>query len=170
MMDTPPFIHADARVGQARIGAGSKIWQFVIILDGAEVGADCNINALVLIEGDVVIGDRVTVKSGVQLWSGLRVGDDVFIGPNATFTNDLLPRSRQYPQQFARTVLGKGCSIGANATIVAGINIGEGAMIGAGSVVTHDVGPYELWYGNPARCKGRVDSQGRILQRTDVTS
>jgi acetyltransferase-like isoleucine patch superfamily enzyme len=158
-------IHPDARVATPHVGEGTRIWQFVVVLPAARIGRDCNINAQVFIENDVIVGDRVTVKSGVQLWDGLRVEDDVFIGPNATFTNDLLPRSRQRPDRFLTTVLRRGCSLGANCTIVAGVTIGVHAMIGAGSVVTHDVPDFELWYGNPARRRGRVDAEGRVVER-----
>ena len=151
-----PFVHALADVQSQAIGPGTRIWQFVVVLPGARIGRDCNINAQCLIEGDVIVGDRVTVKSGVQLWDGLRVEDDVFIGPNATFTNDRLPRSKQYPAAFQSTVLRRGASIGANATILGGVTIGEGALIGAGSVVTRDVPAGELWVGNPARSRGPV--------------
>jgi UDP-2-acetamido-3-amino-2,3-dideoxy-glucuronate N-acetyltransferase len=149
-----PFFHPLSDVQTAHVGDGTKVWQFVVIFAGARVGADCNINAHCLIETDVVVGDRVTVKSGVQLWNGLRVEDDVFIGPNATFTNDRHPRSKQYPDAFQATRIGRGASIGASATILGGITIGERAMIGAGSVVTRDVPPGELWFGNPARPHG----------------
>jgi acetyltransferase-like isoleucine patch superfamily enzyme len=149
-----PFIHALSDVKATNIGDGTKVWQFVVILAGAQIGSDCNINALCLIEGDVKVGDRVTVKSGVQLWDGLRVEDDVFIGPNATFVNDKHPRSKQYPVTFQTTTIGRGASIGANATILGGITIGRRAMIGAGSVVTRDVPDGELWVGNPARPRG----------------
>lgn len=144
-------IHPLADVQTTRIGAGSRIWQFVVVLPGAVIGEDCNVNAQCLIEGDVELGNRVTVKSGVQLWNGLRVHDDVFIGPNATFTNDPFPRSKFYPATFTSTVIERGASIGANATILCGVTIGAGAMIGAGSVVTRDVPPGEVWVGNPAR-------------------
>ena len=144
-------IHPLADVQSKNIGSGTRIWQFVVILSGARIGEDCNLNAHTLVENDVVVGNRVTVKSGVFLWDGLRVEDDVFIGPNATFTNDKFPRSKQYPEAFQPTVLGKGCSIGANSTILGGVTIGDGALIGAGSVVTKDVPPGELWVGNPAR-------------------
>lgn len=146
-----PSIHALADVQSENIGSGTRIWQFVVILAGAKIGSDCNFNAHTLVENNVVVGNRVTVKSGVFLWDGLRVEDDVFIGPNATFTNDKFPRSKQYPDAFQPTVLGEGCSIGANATILGGVTIGAGALIGAGSVVTRDVPPGELWVGNPAR-------------------
>jgi len=149
-----PKIHPLADVASPHIGPRTRIWQFCVVLAGARIGADCNINAQVLIENEVEIGDRVTVKSGVQLWDGLRVEDDVFIGPNAAFTNDRTPRSRQYPAQFQTITLERGASIGANATILGGVRIGAGAMIGAGSVVTRDVPPGELWVGNPARSRG----------------
>lgn len=145
------FIHPLADVAECIIGEGTKIWQFVVILTGAEIGQDCNICAQTLIEGDVVIGDRVTVKSGVQLWDGTRVEDDVFIGPNATFTNDPYPRSKQYPEEFSGIRICKNASIGANATILPGITIGKEAMVGAGAVVTQDVPPKAVVVGNPAR-------------------
>lgn len=133
------------------LGEGTRVWQFVVVLSGARIGADCNVCAQVLIEGDVVIGNRVTVKSGVQVWNGVRLEDDVFVGPNATFTNDKVPRSRQPPPTFAQTHVRRGASIGANATILCGVTIGENALIGAGSVVTRDVPAGEVWVGNPAR-------------------
>lgn len=145
------FIHKLADVGTCQIGQGTRVWQFVVILDGAKIGQDCNICSHVLIEGDVQIGDRVTVKSGVQLWDGLRVGDDVFIGPNATFTNDKRPRSKQYPESFATTVIEAGASIGAGAVILPGIRIGARAMVGAGAVVTKSVPQGGTVVGNPAR-------------------
>jgi UDP-2-acetamido-3-amino-2,3-dideoxy-glucuronate N-acetyltransferase len=117
-----PFIHALADVQSTTIGAGTRIWQFVVVLAGAKIGQDCNICSHCLIENDVVIGDRVTVKSGVQLWDGLRVGDDVFIGPNVTFTNDRFPRSKQYPQHFANTVVMAGASIGGGGGATSGHN------------------------------------------------
>ena len=135
----------------ARIGERTRVWAFAHVLAGAEIGCDCNICDHVFIENDVHVGDRVTIKSGVQLWDGLRVGDDVFIGPNATFTNDLFPRSRQYPEQFAETHIEAGASIGANATVLPGITIGKKAMVGAGAVVTRDVPAYAVVVGNPAR-------------------
>lgn len=150
------FIHGLADVQSRDIGSGTLIWQFVVVLPGAHIGRDCNINAQCFVENDVVIGDRVTVKCGVQLWDGMRIENDVFIGPNATFTNDRLPRSKRYPSAFQMTVLKAGASIGANATVLGGVTIGEGALIGAGSVVTRDVPAGELWVGNPARSCGAV--------------
>ena len=147
----PAFIHPLADVMTTSIGARTRVWQYVVALKGATIGADCNICAQVLVEGDVAIGDRVTVKSGVQIWDGVTLEDDVFVGPNATFTNDPLPRSRARPDVFSRTVVARGASIGANATILPGIRIGAGAMIGAGSVVTRDVPDGAVVYGNPAQ-------------------
>lgn len=144
-------VHHLADVADCDIGARTRVWQFVVILQGARIGADCNICAQVLIEGDVRIGDRVTVKSGVQLWDGLRVADDVFIGPNVTFTNDPFPRSRVRPDAFAETRIGAGASIGAGAVVLPGVTIGAGAMVGAGAVVTQDVSPRSVVVGNPAR-------------------
>jgi acetyltransferase-like isoleucine patch superfamily enzyme len=145
------FIHPLADVAECTIGEGTKVWQFVVILKGAKIGRDCNICAQTLIEGDVVVGDRVTVKSGVQLWDGTCVEDDVFVGPNATFTNDSYPRSKQYPDKFSGIRICKHASIGANATILPGITVGKEAMVGAGSVVTQDVPPKAVVVGNPAR-------------------
>lgn len=161
------FIHEDARVATPHVGSGTKIWQFSIVLAGARIGSDCNINCHVFVENDVVIGDRVTLKSGVQIWDGIRIEDDVFVGPNATFTNDRLPRSGQKPDLFLGPTLKKGCSIGANATLIGGVTIGEYAMIGVGSVVTRDVPAGELWHGNPAVRRGRVDKAGRVIERFD---
>jgi len=153
------MLHELADVANCQIGDNTKIWQFVVILSGAKIGANCNICAHVLIEGDVIMGDRVTVKSGVQLWDGLRIGNDVFIGPNATFTNDRFPRSKVYPQSFDQTVLEDGASIGAGAVILPGVRIGKRAMVGAGAVVTRDVAPGSLVIGNPARHVRFIDSE-----------
>jgi UDP-2-acetamido-3-amino-2,3-dideoxy-glucuronate N-acetyltransferase len=157
---TPPFIHALADVQSTRIGGATRIWQFTVVLAGARIGRNCNINAQVFIEDDVVVGDNVTVKCGVQLWDGVTLEDDVFIGPNVTFTNDKYPRSKVRPQAFARTLVKRGASIGANATLLGGITIGEGALVGAGSVVTCDVPAGELWFGNPARRRGTAPPRG----------
>lgn len=142
---------------KANIPASTNIWQFCVVFSEAKIGENCNICANVLIENNVSVGNNVTVKSGVQLWDGITVEDDVFIGPNATFTNDLFPRSKNPDWKLSKTVIKKGASIGANATILCGITIGENAMIGAGSVVTHDVPAGELWYGNPARCIRKIE-------------
>lgn len=144
------FIHRSSEVQSKRIGAGSKVWQYVVILEDAVIGKECNICSHCFIENDVVIGDRVTIKCGVQIWDGLRIEDDVFIGPNTTFTNDMYPRSKQ-DFTLMQTTVKKGATIGANATILPGLTIGENAMIGAGSVVTKDVPPNVQVIGNPAR-------------------
>ncbi len=150
------MIHELADVQSSKIGKNTLIWQFCVVLKNAKIGNNCNINAHVLIENDVIIGNNVTVKSGVQIWDGITIEDDVFIGPNVTFTNDFLPRSKQYPKDFLKTIVKKGASIGANSTIIGGITVGEYAMIGAGSVVTKNVGSQELWYGSPAKFRGYV--------------
>ncbi len=155
-----PFIHPNAICESPHIGQGTRIWAFAHVLPGARIGADCNINDGVFIENDVVVGNRVTVKCGVQLWDGVRLEDDVFVGPNATFTNDPFPRSRKPPPTFAITVVARGASIGANATILPGIKIGQGAMVGAGAVVTHDVPENAVVAGNPARIIGYADTIG----------
>lgn len=154
------FRHPQAIVETDRVGDGTRVWAFAHVLPGAAIGRDCNICDHVFIENDVVVGDRVTVKCGVQLWNGVTLEDDVFVGPNATFTNDPFPRSRQYPERFARTVVRAGASIGANATLLPGIEIGQGAMVGAGAVVTRDVPPGVVVTGNPARIRHRVADRG----------
>ena len=158
-------IHPLADVQSDQIGEGTIVWQFAIILPKAIIGKNCNINCHTFIENDVVIGDRVTIKSGVYIWDGLRIEDDVFIGPNATFVNDKYPRSKKHADKFQETKIRKSASIGANATILGGISIGEFAMIGAGSVVTKNIEPYTLVYGNPARIIGKVDANGVIINK-----
>ena len=145
------MIHPLASVANgASIGERTNVWQFVLVLEGAVVGDDCNLNAHTLVEGGAVIGDRVTLKSGVFVWSGVTLEDDVFCGPNACFTNDRYPRSKQ-PFTLERTLVKKGASIGAGAVILPGVTIGERAMVGAGAVVTHDVPPNANVTGKPAR-------------------
>jgi len=150
----PFFMHPNAIVETEKVGKNTRIWAFAHILPGAVICEDCNICDQTFIENDVVVGNRVTIKCGVQLWDGITVEDNVFIGPNATFTNDIFPRSKQYPDQFTRTMLRKGASIGANATILPGLVIGQYAMVGAGTVVTKDVPPYAIVVGNPAKIIG----------------
>jgi len=147
------FQHEKALVESSKIGAGTRIWAFAHVLPGAQIGTDCNLCDHVFVENDVVVGDRVTIKSGVQLWDGVDLEDDVFVGPNVTFTNDPFPRSKQYlaPGKHPRTVVRKGASIGANATILPGITIGERAMVGAGAVVNRNVPPEAIVVGNPAQ-------------------
>jgi len=157
-----PFVHPNALCESQQVGAGTRIWAFAHVLPGARVGSDCNICDHVFVENDVVVGDRVTLKCGVQLWDGLRLEDDVFVGPNATFTNDIFPRSKQYPATFGQTIVRKGASIGANATILPGITIGARAMIGAGAVVTRSVPPNAVVVGNPAKIVGYVDTTDHV--------
>ena len=143
---------------KANIPASTNIWQFCVVFPEAKIGDNCNICANVLIENEVTVGNNVTVKSGVQLWDGITVEDDVFIGPNATFTNDLFPRSKNLDWKLSKTIIKKGASIGANATILCGVTIGEKAMIAAGSVVTKDVPEGELWVGNPAHFVRKIEA------------
>ena len=157
------FCHIFSDVLSQNIGADTRIWQFVVVLKDAVIGKNCNINAHVFIENDVVIGDNVTIKSGVQIWDGAILEDNVFIGPNVTFTNDPVPRSKQYQKFYKKTLIKKGASVGANATIIAGNVIEEYSMIGAGAVVTKSTEKYELWLGNPARKVGYVTKSGTIL-------
>lgn len=156
-------IHPLADVQSPMIGKGTRIWQFCVVLEKARIGSDCNICSHVFIENDVFLGDRVTVKCGVQLWDGVHVYDDVFIGPNATFTNDLRPRSKGSHDDFRKTQLLNGCSIGANATILP-IEVGRWAFVAAGSVVTKDVPDFALVKGNPARITGWVCKCRKPLQ------
>lgn len=149
--DSKMNIHKLADVQSNNIGEDTTIWQFCVVLKDAVIGTNCNICANVFIENEVVIGDNVTIKPGVQIWDGIVIEDNVFIGPNATFTNDLKPRSKVYPETFSKTTIKRGASIGANATILPGIIIGENAMVGAGSVVLKDIPANTLWVGNPAR-------------------
>jgi acetyltransferase-like isoleucine patch superfamily enzyme len=164
------FLHPQGICESAKIGARTRIWAFSHILKGAVVGEDCNICDGVFIENDVVVGDRVTIKSGVQLWDGIRVADDVFIGPNATFTNDIFPRSRNWKEVHPVTRIQTGASIGANATILPGITIGTGAMIGAGTVVTKDVPANAIVYGNPGQIRGYVGTDKEGPARVDLES
>jgi UDP-2-acetamido-3-amino-2,3-dideoxy-glucuronate N-acetyltransferase len=159
--DTPRniFVHPQALCESANLGEKTRVWAFAHVLPGARIGRDCNICDHVFVENDVVIGDRVTVKSGVQLWDGLRIGDDVFIGPNATFSNDKYPKSKQYLRDVLETHIGRGASIGAGAVVLPGLRIGARAMVGAGSVVTHDVPARAIVSGNPARIVGYADTK-----------
>jgi len=146
------------------VGQGSRIWAFAHVLPGAVIGRDANICDYVFLENDVVLGDRVTVKCHVAVWDGLRVGDDVFIGPGVCFTNDKSPRSKRHKPAL-RTTIGRGASLGAGAVILPGLTVGEYAMVGAGAVVTRDVPPFTLVTGNPARPRGLVCVCGRALAR-----
>lgn len=157
------MIHSLADCQSKSIGENTTVWQFCVILKGAIIGSNCNICAHVFIENDVILGDNVTVKSGVQLWDGLRINDFVFIGANVSFINDLVPRSKVYPGEFLITTLQDHCSIGANSTIMGGITIGKYALVGAGSVVTKDIPAHEIWFGNPAIKRGYITEEGITL-------
>ncbi|MCU1728757.1 N-acetyltransferase [Pseudomonas sp. 7P_10.2_Bac1] len=152
-----PKIHPLSDVQSEAIGSGTRVWQYSVILSGAVIGENCNICAHTLIEGDVKIGNNVTIKSGVYLWEGTRIYDNVFIGPNATFTNDPYPRSKVYPEKFYGVIVNEGASIGANATILPGVVVGVGAMVGAGAVVISDVPDHAVVVGNPAKVIRYVD-------------
>ncbi len=138
------FNHKLSVVESDEIGKGTRIWAFAHILPGAKIGSNCNICDHTFIENDVIIGNNVTIKCGVYLWDAMRIEDNVFIGPNATFSNDKFPKSKQKPPVFLPIVLKRGCSIGANATILPNVTIGENAMIGAGAIVTKDVPPQSV--------------------------
>lgn len=154
------MIHSLADVNSQNIGKNTSIWQFSVVLPGALIGENCNINCHVFIENDVVIGNNVTVKSGVYLWDGLTIEDDVFIGPNVSFTNDATPRSKEYPISFQRTLLKRKCSIGAASVVLGGVTIGEFAMIGAGSLVSKNVPARALVVGSPAKIVGWLNNDG----------
>jgi acetyltransferase-like isoleucine patch superfamily enzyme/dTDP-4-dehydrorhamnose 3,5-epimerase-like enzyme len=159
------FVHAQGLCESTCVGEGTRIWAFAHVLPGAKIGRDCNICDHVFIENDVVLGDRVTVKCGVQLWDGLRVGNDVFIGPNATFSNDKFPRSTQHQVTVLQTHIGNGASIGAGAVVLPGLRIGARAMVGAGAVVTHDVPARAIVAGNPTRIVGYAEAAGRPSEK-----
>lgn len=152
------YQHPQALVEGNSIGQGTRIWAFAHVLPGAVIGEYCNICDHVFIESEVVVGDRVTIKCGVQLWNGTTLEDDVFIGPNVTFTNDPMPRSRHYLSEHPKTVIKKGASIGANATVLPGITVGQHAMVGAGAVVTASVPAFAVAVGNPARVERYVET------------
>jgi len=158
------MIHPLADVQSEQIGTETQVWQFSVILKGAQIGNYCNVNCHTFIENDVKLGDYVTVKSGVYLWDGLNIEDYVFIGPNVAFTNDKRPRSKQYPECFQQTQIRHHASIGAAATILGGVTIGEYAIVGANSLVTKDVPPRSLVIGQPARVTGWVNEDGTPMQ------
>jgi UDP-2-acetamido-3-amino-2,3-dideoxy-glucuronate N-acetyltransferase len=167
---TAAFVHPQALCESTRVGTGTRVWAFAHVLPGAVIGADCNICDHVFVENDVVMGDRVTVKSGVQLWDGLRIADDVFIGPNVTFSNDKFPRSKQYQSAVEQTFLERGASVGAGAVVLPGVRIGAKAMVGAGAVVTRDVPARAVVSGNPARIVGYADAARRGAAATTFES
>ena len=151
-------IDETAQVLTKNIGDRTKIWQFVVILEQAQIGSDCNICSHVFIENQVVIGNKVTIKSGVQIWDGVTLEDEVFVGPNVSFTNDKFPRSKKHQKKVLQTIIRRGASISSGAIILPGIEVGENAMIGAGAVVTNNVPANAIVKGNPGRITGYVDS------------
>lgn len=162
-MEKNYFVHPNALVESENIGPKTRIWAFAHILKNAKIGEDCNLCDYVFVESGVIIGNRVTIKNGISLWEGLEVEDDVFLGPNAVFTNDMFPRSKRHSGNFLKTLLQKGASVGANATILCGINLGKYCLIGAGSVVTKSVPDFALVTGNPAKFKYWVSKTGEKL-------
>ena len=152
------YVHPQGICESQNVGEGTRVWAFAHVLAGARIGADCNICDHVFVENDVFIGDRVTIKCGVQVWDGVTLADEVFVGPNVTFTNDPMPRSKIYPAEYAKTVVGQGASLGGGSVILPGLRIGRSAMVGAGAVVTKDVPPNAIVVGNPARIVGYIDT------------
>jgi len=161
------FIHEKAIVETNDIGENTRIWAFANVQKGARIGDDCNICDHCFVEKNVVIGDNVTVKNGVSLWDGVVIEDNVFIGPNAVLTNDIYPRSKVHRDEFDKTLIREGATIGANATILAGHNIGRYAFIGAGAVVTKNIPDFTMWLGNPARFAGYVCRCARRLEESE---
>lgn len=157
------YVHPNALCETDQIGSGTRIWAFAHVMSNVVIGADCNIGDHAFVESGVRIGDRVTVKNGVAIWDGVTVADDVFLGPNCVLTNDLFPRSRVYHDTVVPTRIERGASVGANATIIAGVTLGEFCLVGAGSVVNHDVAPFALVVGMPARRIGWVGVRGERL-------
>jgi len=154
------MIHKLSDVQSLKIGENTNIWQFCVVLPNAEIGNNCNICSHCFIENDVRIGNNVTIKNGCpNICDGTVIEDDVFIGPNVSFTNDNYPRSKHYLDNFKKTIIKKGASIGAGCVILSGITIGEKAMIGAGSVITKNVPAGELWLGNPAKFVRKIENQ-----------
>lgn len=163
----PFFVHPNGLCESKAVGAGTRIWAFAHVMNGASVGRDCNICDHAFVESGATVGDRVTVKNGVMLWDKVTIEDDVFLGPSCVFTNDLRPRVqfKNPPERFLPTLVRRGATIGANATIVCGVTIGEHAFVGAGSVVTRDVPAHALVAGNPARRIGWVCACAARLPR-----
>jgi UDP-2-acetamido-3-amino-2,3-dideoxy-glucuronate N-acetyltransferase len=152
------FTHPAGICESDSVGADTRIWAFAHVLAGAQIGSECNICDHVYVENDVVLGDRVTIKCGVAIWDGVRIEDDVFVGPGVTFANDAFPRSKAHRTELLETCVRRGASLGSGCTVLPGVTIGVQAMVGAGSVVTHDVPPFAIVVGNPARIVGYVDT------------
>lgn len=161
------MIHEKAEVQTKNIGANTFVWQHAIILSGAIIGDNCNINCHTFIENDVFISDKVTIKSGVYLWDGINIENNVFIGPNVTFTNDKYPKSKSYPEQFQKTIIREFASIGAGAIILGGVEIGKFALVGAGALITKNVPPFAIVIGNPAKVVGFINKDGSKMKKVD---
>lgn len=161
------FKHESSYVDEgAEVGEGTKIWHFCHVMSGAKIGKNCSLGQNVNVGGKAVIGDGVKIQNNVSVYDDVVIEDDVFCGPSCVFTNVINPRAFvERKHEYKQTVIKKGASIGANATIVCGVTVGEYALIGAGSVVTKDVPAYALVYGSPARVRGRVDKEGNIVER-----
>jgi acetyltransferase-like isoleucine patch superfamily enzyme len=158
MSSERPFVHPSALCESGAVGAGTRVWAFAHVMSGAVVGTDCNLGDHVFVEGRARVGNGVTIKNGVQIWDLVTVEDDVFIGPNAVFTNDLRPRAflDREPSRLTPTIVRRGATIGANATVVCGTTVGREAFVAAGAVVNRDVPSHGLVAGNPARQTGWV--------------
>ncbi len=159
------MIHSKSDVKTQNIGIDTKVWQYTVILEGAVIGKNCNINCHVFIENDVVIGDNVTVKSGVQIWDGITLEDNVFIGPNVTFTNDKQPRSKRYPDYFQKTLVKKYASLGAGSIVLGGICIGSYSLVGAGALVTKNIPDRALVVGSPAKIVAWLNDDGSKMKK-----
>lgn len=167
LKDCSFFVHEKAIVDSENIGRGTRIWAFSHVMKGARIGENCNIGEHCYIESEVEIGNNVVVKNGVAIWNRVKIEDNVFLGPNMVFTNDLFPRSKVYRDEYIPTVVKRGASIGANATLLCGITVGQYAMVGAGAVVTKDVPDFSIVYGNPAVVRGYVCVCGQKLNFND---
>jgi len=163
MSEKKYFAHPNSLVESENIGANTRIWAFVSVQKNVIIGEDCNLGNGVYVENGVVIGNRVTIKNGISLWEGLRIEDDVFLGPHAVFTNDMFPRSKMVLGNFLSTEIKKGASVGANSTILCGITLGRYCLTGAGSVVTKSVPDFAVVAGNPARFKYWISKNGEKL-------
>lgn len=161
------FKHESSYVDEgAEIGEGTKIWHFCHVMSGAKIGKNCSLGQNVNVGGKAIIGDGVKIQNNVSVYDNVVIENDVFCGPSCVFTNVINPRAFvERKHEYKQTVIKRGASIGANATVVCGVTVGEYALIGAGSVVTKDVPAYALVYGSPARVRGKVDREGNILER-----
>lgn len=152
------MIHPLSDCQNKNIPESTNVWQYCVVLPGAQIGENVNICSHCLIENEVSIGNNVTIKSGVQVWDGITIEDNVFVGANVSFTNDKYPKSKNPKWELLPTIIKKGASIGAGSTILPGLTIGENAVVGAGSVITKDIPAGELWIGNPARFFKKIDN------------